>query len=177
MGADDRVMARAPFTFDVSVWESFLPLTVGARLVVTRPGGHRELDYLAGVMVEHAISVAEFVPSVLAALVADGFGGALGSLRHLFAGGEELSPELAVALGSLTSAAVHNTYGPTEAAITTTAHRIVGSVSGVVRSGRRCGIRVGMCWIRGCVRCRWVLRVSCISMVRSWLVVIIGVRI
>ncbi|WP_260395805.1 amino acid adenylation domain-containing protein [Rhodococcus sp. KBW08] len=135
VGADDRVMARAPFTFDVSVWESFLPLAVGARLVVTRPGGHRELDYLAGVMVEHAISVAEFVPSVLAALVADGFGGALGSLRHLFAGGEELSPELAVALGSLTSAAVHNTYGPTEAAITTTAHRIVGSVSGVVPIG------------------------------------------
>ena len=30
---------------------------------------------------------------------------------------------------------MHNTYGPTEAAITTTAHRIVGSVSGVVPIG------------------------------------------
>ena len=97
MGADDRVMARAPFTFDVSVWESFLPLTVGARLVVTRPGGHRELDYLAGVMSSMRFRCG-VRSSVLAALVADGFGGALGSLRHLFAGGEELSPELAVAL-------------------------------------------------------------------------------
>ena len=26
VGADDRVMARAPFTFDVSVWESFLQI-------------------------------------------------------------------------------------------------------------------------------------------------------
>ncbi|WFR74525.1 AMP-binding protein [Prescottella defluvii] len=37
--SDDRIMQRAPFTFDVSVWECFLPLAVGAHLVITRPGG------------------------------------------------------------------------------------------------------------------------------------------
>ncbi|AQA26187.1 D-alanine--poly(phosphoribitol) ligase, subunit 1 [Rhodococcus sp. MTM3W5.2] len=126
IGAQDRIMQRAPITFDVSVWECFLPLTVGARLVVTRPGGHRELDYLAAVMLEHRITVAEFVPSVLTALLAEGLGHALGSLRHLFAGGEELSAELAEALRPHLPGALHNTYGPTEAAITTTFHEVDG---------------------------------------------------
>ncbi|MFC7449339.1 non-ribosomal peptide synthase/polyketide synthase [Rhodococcus daqingensis] len=134
--AADRIMQRAPFTFDVSVWECFLPLTVGARLVITRPGGHRELDYLASIMREHRITVAEFVPSVLAALIAEGEGGALASLRHLFAGGEELTPELAAQLRECTAGAVHNTYGPTEAAITTTFHQITGPVAGSVPIGR-----------------------------------------
>ena len=36
--ADDVVLQKTPFSFDVSVWEFFWPLMVGARLVVARPG-------------------------------------------------------------------------------------------------------------------------------------------
>ena len=36
----DAVLQKTPFSFDVSVWEFYLPLLVGARLVVARPEGH-----------------------------------------------------------------------------------------------------------------------------------------
>ena len=36
---DDVVLQKTPFSFDVSVWEFFWPLMVGARLVVARPAG------------------------------------------------------------------------------------------------------------------------------------------
>ena len=42
LGADDVVLQKTPFSFDVSVWEFFWPLMVGARLVVAAPGAHRE---------------------------------------------------------------------------------------------------------------------------------------
>ena len=44
---DDRVLQKTPFSFDVSVWEFFWPLMTGARLVMARPGGHRDPAYLA----------------------------------------------------------------------------------------------------------------------------------
>ncbi|NGP09771.1 AMP-binding protein, partial [Rhodococcus sp. 14C212] len=45
--AEDVVLQKTPFTFDVSVWEFFWPLQVGARLVVAAPDGHRDPGYLA----------------------------------------------------------------------------------------------------------------------------------
>ncbi|WP_153070281.1 AMP-binding protein, partial [Escherichia coli] len=40
--ADDRVLQKTPATFDVSVWEFFLPLLCGATLVVAGPDAHRD---------------------------------------------------------------------------------------------------------------------------------------
>ena len=37
--ADDAVLQKTPFSFDVSVWEFFWPLMTGATLVLARPGG------------------------------------------------------------------------------------------------------------------------------------------
>ena len=51
LGCDDVVLQKTPVTFDVSVWELFWPLMVGARLVVAAVGGHRDPVYLAGVIV------------------------------------------------------------------------------------------------------------------------------
>ena len=42
LSADDAVLQKTPFGFDVSVWEFFWPLLVGARLVVALPGAHRD---------------------------------------------------------------------------------------------------------------------------------------
>ena len=42
----DRVLQKTPFSFDVSGWEFFWPLMAGARLVIARPGGHRDSNYL-----------------------------------------------------------------------------------------------------------------------------------
>jgi non-ribosomal peptide synthetase component F len=42
LNEQDRVLQKTPFSFDVSVWEFFWPLLTGARLVLARPGGHRD---------------------------------------------------------------------------------------------------------------------------------------
>ncbi|MCP4662996.1 MAG: AMP-binding protein, partial [bacterium] len=40
--AGDRVLQKTPFSFDASVWEFWAPLLAGARLVLARPGEHRD---------------------------------------------------------------------------------------------------------------------------------------
>ena len=56
---------RRPFSFDVSVWEFFWPLLTGARLVLARPGGHREGQYLRELIIKEQITTLHFVPSML----------------------------------------------------------------------------------------------------------------
>ncbi|HYH81173.1 MAG TPA: amino acid adenylation domain-containing protein, partial [Longimicrobium sp.] len=42
LAPEDAVLQKTTFSFDVSVWELFWPLRTGARLVLARPGGHRD---------------------------------------------------------------------------------------------------------------------------------------
>ena len=67
----DVVVQKTPVTFDVSMWELLVPLAVGARMIVARPDGHRDPDYLLSLMHDSGVTVAAFVPSMLAALLAD----------------------------------------------------------------------------------------------------------
>ncbi|MFD4428339.1 non-ribosomal peptide synthase/polyketide synthase [Nocardia sp. NPDC058497] len=149
--AADTVLQKTPATFDVSVWEFFWPLQIGARLVLARPDGHRDPAYLADVIDAESVTVAHFVPSMLSVFVAalgasstalvddtnaDGVSasvlpgnattaGRCSSLRMVFASGEALPPAPAQLLRRLTGTAVHNLYGPTEAAVDVTFHEVV----------------------------------------------------
>ena len=49
----------------MSVWELFVPLAVGARLVVASHDGHRDPGYLASVVAAESVSMVSFVPSML----------------------------------------------------------------------------------------------------------------
>ncbi|MFC9996215.1 non-ribosomal peptide synthase/polyketide synthase [Nocardia sp. NPDC127526] len=125
--ADDVVLQKTPSTFDVSVWEFFWPLQVGARLVLATPEGHRDPVYLADLMVRTGVTVAHFVPSMLS-IFADELAAAKAmetmALRMLFASGEVLPAATAQRLRALTRAALHNLYGPTEAAVDVTFHEV-----------------------------------------------------
>src|SRR5258708_22346025 len=66
---DDRVLQKTPYSFDVSVWEFFWPLVTGARLVLARPGGHQDPDYLVRLIRESGITTMHFVPSMLQVFV------------------------------------------------------------------------------------------------------------
>ena len=67
--SDDAVLQKTPFGFDVSVWEFFWPLMVGARLVVSAPGAHRDPARLVAAIEEQGITTLHFVPSMLSAFV------------------------------------------------------------------------------------------------------------
>ncbi len=121
--AADRVLQKTPFSFDVSVWELFWPLLVGARLVVARPGGHQDPAYLVETIVGEGITTLHFVPSMLQVFLDAPGVERCASLRQVIASGEALPPELEqrffARLGA-TGARLYNLYGPTEAAVDVT---------------------------------------------------------
>lgn len=118
LGANDVVLQKTPFSFDVSVWEFFWPLISGATLVMAKPGGHRDTGYLAQTMQQHGITVCHFVPSMLRAFLADATSAQCTTLRDVMASGEALAPDLAATFTrTLPKARLHNLYGPTECAV------------------------------------------------------------
>jgi amino acid adenylation domain-containing protein/non-ribosomal peptide synthase protein (TIGR01720 family) len=121
LGGEDCVLQKTPYGFDVSVWEFFLGLMVGARVVMARPGGHRESRYLAEVIEQEQVTTVHFVPSMLQAFVQEeGLEDKCRSLRRVISSGEALSVELARRAGGRLGCGVHNLYGPTEAAVDVT---------------------------------------------------------
>jgi len=118
LSADDVVLQKTPFSFDVSVWEFFWPLMYGAQLVVAKPGGHRDTEYLKEVIRARGITTMHFVPSMLNVfLEEDGLREATAPLRRVFCSGEALPHSAVVAFQEQLSCELHNLYGPTEAAI------------------------------------------------------------
>ncbi|MBF6352929.1 non-ribosomal peptide synthase/polyketide synthase [Nocardia flavorosea] len=135
MDAGDVYLQKTATTFDVSLWGFFLPLAVGAHLVVATPDGHRDPAYLARVIAEQQVTVTDFVPSMLTVFAAHTEAGSLSSLEHVFVIGEALPPETVTATQAVTDAAIHNLYGPTEAAVSITYWQATGSESGSVPIG------------------------------------------
>lgn len=121
----DVVLQKTPVSFDVSVPEFFWPLLAGARLVLARPGGHRDPRYLAEIIAREHVTVVQFVPTMLGLfLEAPGVRCACASLRQVLCIGEALSPDLVRrAADILPHVAVDNMYGPAETAIEVTAWR------------------------------------------------------
>ncbi|MDX2086329.1 MAG: amino acid adenylation domain-containing protein, partial [Kofleriaceae bacterium] len=121
LDATDVVLQKTPFSFDVSVWELFWPLQVGARLVMARPEGHKDPTYLVDVIQAQQITTLHFVPSMLAVFVEAKGVEACTSIRRVVTSGEALAPALADrCLARLPAAGLFNLYGPTEAAIDVT---------------------------------------------------------
>ncbi|MFI5912030.1 amino acid adenylation domain-containing protein [Dactylosporangium sp. NPDC051541] len=111
----DAVLQKTPISFDVSVWELFWPLIAGARLVLARPGGHRDPAYLHDVIARERVTTVHFVPSMLAAFLASTEGPL--PLRRVIASGEALPVDVARDALERLGCPVYNLYGPTEAAI------------------------------------------------------------
>jgi amino acid adenylation domain-containing protein len=118
--AADRVLQKTPFTFDVSVWELFWPLLAGARLVIARPGGHRDSAYLVEVINQQEITTLHFVPSMLQLFLDDPGVETCSSIKRVICSGEALTVALQERFFAKLGAELHNLYGPTEAAVDVT---------------------------------------------------------
>ncbi|WP_433256779.1 non-ribosomal peptide synthetase/MFS transporter [Streptosporangium sp. CA-135522] len=136
LGDDDVVLQKTPAGFDVSVWEFFWPLLTGARLVLAKPGGHKDAAYLRELLISENVTTAHFVPSMLAVFLADDERAAADctGLRRVICSGEELPVATAATfLAALPNCELHNLYGPTEAAIDVTSwHCTPEAVAGAV---------------------------------------------
>ncbi|MDQ7957759.1 MAG: amino acid adenylation domain-containing protein [Pseudomonadota bacterium] len=114
----DTVLQKTPFSFDISFWEFFWPLSVGATLALAAPHDHRDPARLVALIHAHQVTTIHFVPSMLQAFLAhEGARGCTG-LARIVCSGEALPAELqARVFEKLPQVALLNLYGPTEAAI------------------------------------------------------------
>ncbi len=118
LGADDVVLHKAPIGFDISINEIFLPLVVGARLVVAPPQADADPAYLLDIIREQAVTFFYVVASMLAVMLErPGVATAGRSLRHVWCGGEALRDELYQRFRAHWDARMYHGYGPAEATI------------------------------------------------------------
>ncbi|WP_411384849.1 amino acid adenylation domain-containing protein [Pseudomonas sp. MPB03] len=139
-GVDEhsRILQKTPFSFDVSVWEFFLPLLSGAQLIVAAPDGHKDPRYLMDIMASAGITLLHFVPSMLQVFLDQVEPRRLSALQKVLCSGEALPHALQTRFFEcLPRVQLHNLYGPTEAAIDVTAWHCRPDVhDGIVPIGR-----------------------------------------
>ena len=122
LNSSDRVLHKTPLGFDVSVWELFWPLTVGAPLVIAKPEGHKSPDYLQKLIIKEQITTLHFVPSMLTEMLDTVSWNQCKTVERVMCSGEALSSTLQERFfQTKTQSELHNLYGPTEASIDVTA--------------------------------------------------------
>lgn len=122
LDASDRFLHKASSSFDISVWEIFGTLIAGATLVMARPGGQQDSNYLAELMRDERITVAHFGPGMLEAMLKDAAIRECKSLNRVFCGGEAMPREMPARFYEELGGRLINQYGPTEATVDATAH-------------------------------------------------------
>ncbi|MFI9327168.1 amino acid adenylation domain-containing protein [Kitasatospora sp. NPDC052868] len=122
--AADRFHFKTPPVFDASVWEYLVPLTVGASVVVAPAWAHRDPAALAAEIAAQGVTVVQFVPTLLKALLAEPAPTGGSPVRAVFSGGEALDAAVAERAARWFGAPVVNLYGPAEAAIDVTSHTV-----------------------------------------------------
>ncbi|WP_441247705.1 amino acid adenylation domain-containing protein [Kitasatospora sp. McL0602] len=114
LSAEDRLLALAPYTFDISTVDLLLPLIQGARIHLATHAEVTSPTRLAAILADDGITVLQATPSLWRLVVEEIPD--LSDRLHLLLGGEALDPDLAAATRPLVRR-LNNVYGPTETTI------------------------------------------------------------
>ena len=119
---NDVILQKTTYTFDVSVWEIFIPLCFGAALVLCGKDDIASPQKILHLIEKHNITCVHFVPSMLAVFISmlwkeNDVEKKLSSLTNVISSGEILSTDVVKKWYEKTNTPLHNLYGPTEAAI------------------------------------------------------------
>lgn len=123
LGAHETVLALTTISFDIAVCEIFLPLAVGARVVMAPREITTDGWRLAELIEQEGVNVIQATPSTFRMLLSTGWRPRPG--QRLFCGGEALSAELASQL--FAAGELWNVYGPTETTVWSTVHRVTSA--------------------------------------------------
>ena len=119
--AGDVLLAVTTLSFDIAGLELWLPLSVGARIVVANRADMLDGARLAALIDENAVTMLQATPATWRILVNSNWTGRP-QLKALV-GGEALPPDLAAALVDRVGV-LWNMYGPTETTIWSTIARV-----------------------------------------------------
>ena len=130
--ANDVLLAITTLSFDIAGLELWLPLSVGARIVLATRADALDGERLAALIDEHAVTLLQATPATWRVLLDSSWPGSP-QLKALV-GGEALPPDLASALVDRVGE-LWNMYGPTETTIWSTLAR-VADLSKAISIGR-----------------------------------------
>ncbi|MCC6858461.1 MAG: amino acid adenylation domain-containing protein, partial [Bryobacterales bacterium] len=120
IGPGTRVLQFASFSFDASVGELFTALCCGAEMHLAESGDVRSGPALLRLIRDGGITHATLPPSLLRVLPPESVPG----LQTLFSVGEPCPPDVSERWSQ--GRALFNGYGPTEATVGATCHRLTG---------------------------------------------------
>lgn len=123
----DRLLQVASPSFDVSMGEIFGTLICGARLVIPKPDGLRDIGYVTELLHREGITSMHFVPSLLGLFLSLPGVNQWRTLRRVPVGGEALPGELADKFHATFDALLYNFYGPTETIVNATSYQVEGT--------------------------------------------------
>ncbi|AFY58521.1 amino acid adenylation enzyme/thioester reductase family protein [Rivularia sp. PCC 7116] len=115
----DILLAVTTLSFDIAGLELFLPLMVGAKVVIVSSQTARDGIQLLNKLETEKVTIMQATPSTWGMLLEAGWSG--NKKLKVLCGGEALSPRLAAELQK-NGSSVWNLYGPTEATIWSTIH-------------------------------------------------------
>ncbi|UGT53422.1 non-ribosomal peptide synthetase [Nocardia asteroides] len=120
MTAQDRLMQSSSVSFDASLVDIAITLTVGAQLIVPKPNAFRDIRYVADLITRRRVTVLHMVPSMLSTFLLLPEVSEWRTLRQVPVGGEALPGEVADRFANTLDAELRNHYGPTEAVVCST---------------------------------------------------------
>ncbi|MFJ4184418.1 amino acid adenylation domain-containing protein [Kitasatospora sp. NPDC089509] len=130
-----RVLLHAPYSFDASTAELWVPLLAGGRLVVAPDGvlGAAEMERL---LQEYAVT-GVFVTAGLFGLLGEERPECFRGVREILTGGDVVSPTAVARVRSVSpETSVVIGYGPTEVTMLGTTHTVDGTEPGAMPIGR-----------------------------------------
>ncbi len=124
MTSDDTLLAVTTLSFDIHVLELYMPLIVGAKVVVASREVSADGMQLSELLEESGTTIMQATPSTWRLMIAAGWGGS--EKLKILCGGEAFPKDL---VGELIerSGSVWNMYGPTETTVWSTCHQLTSA--------------------------------------------------
>jgi len=129
LSASDVLAAVTTISFDISGLELYLPLVIGAGIVLVPSATARDGTALAALLGDAGVTVMQATPATWRLLIEAGWRGAAGFTA--LCGGETLHEHLAASLQDRVGV-LWNLYGPTETTIWSTAGRVAPGATPIV---------------------------------------------
>lgn len=125
-GAQARVLFHAPYAFDISIYELWVPLLNGGTVAVAPPG-YLDASLLRALLARHQISAVHLTAGLFSAMAEDA-PEIFASVQEVLTGGDRVSPRAVDrVLTACPSVRVRHLYGPTEATLFATHFLIKGA--------------------------------------------------
>ncbi|MCW6010718.1 amino acid adenylation domain-containing protein, partial [Micromonospora sp. CPCC 205371] len=122
-GHHERLLLHAPYAFDISNYEIWVPLLSGGQIVVAPPG-RLDIRTLADLLARYDVTAVHFTAGLFR-LVVEEAPDCLARVREVLTGGDVVSPAAVErALTRAPGAVVRHLYGPTEATLCATAAEV-----------------------------------------------------